>query len=62
MPVDPHFSLIPYDGNASFKRVRIRHNHLIQSILARIRSLDYVVHAWPAAARRKTSPAARRAA
>ncbi|MGB2774226.1 MAG: GAF domain-containing protein [Anaerolineae bacterium] len=47
MPVDPHFSLIPYDGNASFKRVRIRHNHLIQSILARIRSLDYVVLLGP---------------
>ena len=37
MPVDPSFSLVPYDGHTTFKRVRIRHNRLIQAILARIR-------------------------
>ena len=47
MPVDPSFSLVPYDGHTTFKRVRIRHNRLIQAILARIRRLDYVVLLGP---------------
>lgn len=47
MPVDPRFSLVPYDGGASFKQVRIRQDYLIQSILARIRSLDYIVLLGP---------------
>ncbi|WP_423222845.1 GAF domain-containing protein [Candidatus Amarolinea aalborgensis] len=47
MPVDPAFSLATYDGHTTFKRVRIRHNHLIQAILARIRRLDYVVLLGP---------------
>ncbi len=47
MPVDPAFSLVPYDGHTTFKRMRIRHDYLIQAILARIRRLDYVVLLGP---------------
>lgn len=47
MAADSPFSVVPYSGGNSFKRVRIRHDGLIRTMLRHLGALDFVIVLGP---------------